>query len=370
MNHPLQEYYFRPRRVCLPPFIPQFGKGTRPPKPRYGGPKMSYHRARVIVDSGGNLRNVLSMGCASNSESGFSDDPDITIIKRKIFKRVKRDDNRNIVDNPAIKLSRFKNLKPKVGFKAKLGTKNAILVEIVREIYRFIKFAPNRRKLMYNEKIIPFYNVYNWGPVRKKTAATRVDGLFLLLKQMMDNAPDHPCEPMCFSRNRDICGSFYIGAPDNLGGQLYGRWLNDYRKNTKMSHHKKIIYPLVHECQGDKHEATQVQITVDNKRLNFYFIYNPPRNKCDLSWLENLWDNQTLVMGDFNAHSPRWGYKSSDTTGSIVENFIDSRPVVYIENADKEPTFFAYNGQKTHPDLVLSHPRLENKLSLKLYQAP
>ncbi|XP_066908850.1 uncharacterized protein [Halyomorpha halys] len=249
MNHPLQEYYFRPRRVCLPPFIPQFGKGTRPPKPRYGGPKMSYHRARVIVDSGGNLRNVLSMGCASNSESGFSDDPDITIIKRKIFKRVKRDDNRNIVDNPAIKLSRFKNLKPKVGFKAKLGTKNAILVEIVREIYRFIKFAPNRRKLMYNEKIIPFYNVYNWGPVRKKTAATRVDGLFLLLKQMMDNAPDHPCEPMCFSRNRDICGSFYIGAPDNLGGQLYGRWLNDYRKNTKMSHHKKIIYPLVHECQ-------------------------------------------------------------------------------------------------------------------------
>ncbi|XP_066904650.1 serine/threonine-protein phosphatase 6 regulatory ankyrin repeat subunit A-like, partial [Halyomorpha halys] len=112
------------------------------------------------------------------------------------------------------------------------------------------------------------------------------------------------------------------------------------------------------------------QITVDNKRLIFYFIYNPPKNKCDLSWLENLWDNQTLVMGDFNAHSPRWGYKSADTKGNIVENFIGSGPVVYIENADKEPTFFANNGQQTHPDLVLSHPRLENKLSLKLYQAP
>nr|XP_024219294.1 uncharacterized protein LOC112211566 [Halyomorpha halys] len=75
-------------------------------------------------------------------------------------------------------------------------------------------------------------------------------------------------------------------------------------------------------------------------------------------------------MGDFNAHSLRWGYKSSNTTGSIVENFINSGPVVDIENAD-EPTFFAYNGQQTHPeDLVLSHLRLENKSSLKLHQAP
>ncbi|XP_014293152.1 uncharacterized protein [Halyomorpha halys] len=124
---------------------------------------------------------------------------------------------------------------------------------------------------------------------------------------------------------------------------------------------------IMHEMNvGDKHEA---QITVDNKRLNFYFIYNPSKNKCDLSWLENLWDNRALVMGDFNGHSPISGYKSSDTTGSIVENFLECGPVVYIENADNEPTFFAYNGQQTHPDLVLSHPRLENKLSLKLYQA-
>lgn len=77
---------------------------------------------------------------------------------------------------------------------------------------------------------------------------------------------------------------------------------------------------VMHEINTNhKHEAIKVKITINNKRLNLYFICNPLTNKCDLSWLEYIRDNETLVMEDFNAHYPRWGYKGSNVTGCIVK---------------------------------------------------
>lgn len=227
MNGPFFNRYLQPKRVYYPPLDPNrdFKSEGKKNGKKFLRHKRRYNRTKVIVDANGNLQNVLSMGYASHSDSEITNDPDTTTYKRVLYKRVRMERDKNIVGTPAIKLSYFNNLKPKVGFKAKLGAKNNFLIEIIREINRFIKFSPAHRYLMHDKDIPPFYNVYNWSHTRKKTLGTRLDSLFLQLKQMKDSILEAPCQPRYDKPNRDQSQGTYYGSPDPLGGQLYGRWL-------------------------------------------------------------------------------------------------------------------------------------------------
>lgn len=62
------------------------------------------------------------------------------------------------------------------------------------------------------------------------------------------------------------------------------------------------------------------------------FFYNPPNNRPNLDCLSDGWSNRSLLFGNFNAHSQRWRYGSFDTVGNIIENFIDSEPMEFVEN--------------------------------------
>nr|CDS26864.1 pol protein [Hymenolepis microstoma] len=51
-------------------------------------------------------------------------------------------------------------------------------------------------------------------------------------------------------------------------------------------------------------------------------------------------------LGDFNAHSTRWGYKNRNTAGKEIEDILHS--------SDEDPaTYLHYNGTRTTPDLLL-----------------
>ncbi|GFW60612.1 hypothetical protein TNCV_569581 [Trichonephila clavipes] len=100
------------------------------------------------------------------------------------------------------------------------------------------------------------------------------------------------------------------------------------------------------------------------------FLYNPPRNKPDLNSLLHDWNKHSFVLGDFNAHSTRWSYVQNCPFGNLVEDFIDTIQIDFIENSMASPTFLSYRGASSHPDLLLAHPNLTPFVYHYLIQAP
>ncbi|GFQ66483.1 hypothetical protein TNCT_709891 [Trichonephila clavata] len=104
----------------------------------------------------------------------------------------------------------------------------------------------------------------------------------------------------------------------------------------------------------DRLEAVEINAWRGDLHYRVFFLYNPPNNRPNLDCLFDGWSRRSLLFGDFNAHSQRWGYSNTDTVGSIVENFIDSAPIEYIENKDSDPTFLSFGG--ANPIRILCWP--------------
>ncbi|GFQ64693.1 hypothetical protein TNCT_486421 [Trichonephila clavata] len=120
----------------------------------------------------------------------------------------------------------------------------------------------------------------------------------------------------------------------------------------------------------DKLEFVQMHIWRQDTRIKVFFLYNPPNNKPDFGSILLNWDSKSLILGDFNAPSTRWDYMVTSCIGSIVENLIDSNPVDCIENEANSPTFLSYSEGVSHPDLLLTHPTLSERVQHKLIDSP
>nr|CDS34061.1 ORF2 [Hymenolepis microstoma] len=79
-----------------------------------------------------------------------------------------------------------------------------------------------------------------------------------------------------------------------------------------------------------------------------YAVYNPPQNRPNFNLL-NI-SHKTIVLGDFNVHSTRWGYKSRNTAEKEIE---DSSPLELIYSDEDPATYLHYNVTRTTPDLLL-----------------
>lgn len=119
----------------------------------------------------------------------------------------------------------------------------------------------------------------------------------------------------------------------------------------------------------DRLELVELGIWTDKIHHRLLFTYNPPRNKPGLEYLEAIWTNKSLLLGDMNAPCTRWGYRDTDTVGRIWEDFIDGNPAVCM-NASSDPTFLAYSGSTSHPDLIIAHPLLSPQVYTELLAAP
>jgi hypothetical protein len=65
---------------------------------------------------------------------------------------------------------------------------------------------------------------------------------------------------------------------------------------------------------------------------------------------EDYW----IIMGDFNSHSPSWGYSDLDNKGEEVENWIISNRLVLITHPDDPPTYYSrYWRTTSSPDLAI-----------------
>jgi len=85
--------------------------------------------------------------------------------------------------------------------------------------------------------------------------------------------------------------------------------------------------------------------------FTIYVIYSPPNNKPDFTSLHIT--SKTIMIGDFNAHSPKWGYKDTNAVGKEMEDLLNTSILELIYSNTDPSTYFHYNGAQTTSDLLL-----------------
>ena len=117
--------------------------------------------------------------------------------------------------------------------------------------------------------------------------------------------------------------------------------------------------------------AIAAQITI-NSTFTICNIYLPPSRTIDRGLLQNLYQQlpqPCLIVGDFNAHSRLWDStrQNPDQRGSIIENFINSKNLILLNNGD--PTRIQ-GPHESAIDLSICSPRLSTEINWSVLNSP
>ncbi|KAG8192562.1 hypothetical protein JTE90_015197 [Oedothorax gibbosus] len=102
---------------------------------------------------------------------------------------------------------------------------------------------------------------------------------------------------------------------------------------------------------GDKSEVVHLDVWKCGVHFKILAIYSPPGNDPDFSYVNH--SKHSMFIGDFNAHSPVWGYSDTNKAGRRVQDFLSSSNFELIFNKRDPHTYLHYNGRSTTPDLLM-----------------
>ena len=103
-------------------------------------------------------------------------------------------------------------------------------------------------------------------------------------------------------------------------------------------------------------------------RYQIYNVYHPPGSTLNLqnSFNETVYKN-AIIAGDFNSHSPTWGYKDLDGNGKVIEDLVGSTNLFLTQDNQSSPTLLHKAYQTLHrPDLTILSSDLLNKNSTEV----
>ena len=88
-------------------------------------------------------------------------------------------------------------------------------------------------------------------------------------------------------------------------------------------------------------------------------LYSPPSRAINLQILQPN-SEDWMIVGDFNSHSPSWGYPSFDAKGEEVEHWIVSNRLVLINTPTDPPTFYSRVWKTTStPDIAIATDNIQ-----------
>ncbi|KAK7101444.1 hypothetical protein V1264_019826 [Littorina saxatilis] len=101
-------------------------------------------------------------------------------------------------------------------------------------------------------------------------------------------------------------------------------------------------------------EFITVKLILPERNLTICNLYSPPNKMMQLHCLRPGTEDW-IVVGDFNSHSPSWGYPSLDAKGEEVEDWLIENQLVLVNKPDDPPTFYSRVWKKTStPDLAIA----------------
>ena len=114
--------------------------------------------------------------------------------------------------------------------------------------------------------------------------------------------------------------------------------------------------PAVQESQSE-HEGTEhitVKIILPNSEVTIVNCYCPPDKNLGLHHIPTS-EKELLILGDFNSHSPSWGYDNFNNRGEQIEDWLTENQLILINKPDDKPTHFSRAWKSTsHPDLGIA----------------
>ena len=98
----------------------------------------------------------------------------------------------------------------------------------------------------------------------------------------------------------------------------------------------------------------KITIWHEGSKYTIYNVYNPPWNHFNFSNFPEIIFNKTVIAGDFNGHSPQWGYKDYNPTGKAIEELCSSTNLTVLQDEESTPTLLFRVNKKTYrPDLTI-----------------
>ena len=127
-----------------------------------------------------------------------------------------------------------------------------------------------------------------------------------------------------------------------------------------------IMGDVNHQSTFQPTDVQRATIWHNDKKYTIYNVYNPPQSTINLSDLDEPQYSKTLLAGDFNGHSPLWGYQQYNRTGKVIEDFCESSNFLVMQNSESPPTLLhRAHLSLSRPDLTICSSDLEN--SCRIY---
>ena len=120
------------------------------------------------------------------------------------------------------------------------------------------------------------------------------------------------------------------------------------------------VTPHTADAPNDILKAT---VWFGEKKLNLLNVYSAPKDVFTFTSTETIFKS-TVIAGDFNGHSPLWGYKDQNATGTNIENLCQSSNLIRIQDEFSPPTLLhKVHGTLHRPDLTLVSADLHSMCS-------
>ena len=94
----------------------------------------------------------------------------------------------------------------------------------------------------------------------------------------------------------------------------------------------------IHKSSEDNTEIIGIKAVLKDIPLTVYNTYSPSNKPLQLHGVNPPQEN-FLIVGDLNSHSPSWGYKDLDQKGEDLEDWMTENSLVLINKPDDPPTW-------------------------------
>ena len=120
------------------------------------------------------------------------------------------------------------------------------------------------------------------------------------------------------------------------------------------------VTPHTADAPNDILKAT---VWFGEKKLSLLNVYSAPKDVFTFTTAETIFKS-TVIAGDFNGHSPLWGYKDQNASGTNIEDLCQSSNLIRIQDEFSPPTLLhKVHGTLHRPDLTLVSADLHSTCS-------
>ena len=101
-------------------------------------------------------------------------------------------------------------------------------------------------------------------------------------------------------------------------------------------------------------EFLGVKLVLPDKSVTVFNLNSPPDKWIQLDPIP-VDPHSWVITGDFNSHSPSWGYQELNRKGENVENWTSINQLILINRPDDPPTFYSRSSRTiSTPDLAFA----------------